>query len=268
MRTRKLSAGAIGVIVLSVLLVMSVTVTGTLAWFASQDNAAGQFVLGEPVIVSVTQADTTDTTTLAMTIASEFLLPGMLITPDIAVTLQPSTTATIMRARIDSTVSGGTGDVAVLNQNFRDVLTPVINAGWVLNDTDGWYYFLGEGGLDARVMNTPAETSELGTPEFGATVADYDAALITARNWDATPEDTVLASVVPGATTKTVPFLVNAFRLPTAITNEYATATIDLTFYIEAVQDFLVVGGTNVLPTLTNSTTVFEEISPYTQPIT
>jgi len=263
MRTKRLTASAVAVIVLSVLLVMSVTAAGTLAWFASQDNAAGQFTLGEPVVVSVTQADTTDSSELYMTIASDLLLPGMLITPDIAVTLDPSTTATILRARMDTVVTGG-GDNTALNDSFRGVLTPVINTGWVYNDADGWYYFLGESGLDARVMNTPAETSALGTPEFGATIADYDAALIASRNWEATQADTVLASVVSGATAKTIPFLVNAFRLPTDITNEYGNSTIDATFTIEALQDYLVVGGTNVLPTLANATTVFDEVSTYT----
>lgn len=256
-----MTASTVALIVLSVLLVISVATGATLAWFASQDNAVGTFTLGQPVVVSVTDAAGADATELNMTIASTNLLPGMLISPDVAVTLQPSTTATIMRARIDSEVVGGTGDPATLNQSFRDVLTPVISDAWVLYDTDGWYYFLGAGGLDARVMNTPAETSGLATPEFGSTVADYDAALLAPRTMLATPENTVLASIVSGAAPKTIEFLVNDFRLPTDITNEYANAQINLTFYIEALQDYLVVGDTNVLPTLANAKTLMDTLT-------
>lgn len=263
MRTRRLSASAITVVVLSVLLIMAVTIGSTLAWFASQDSATGSFILGEPVVVSVTEADGTDTETLTMLIASDNLLPGMRVNPDIAVSLQPSTTATILRARIDSSVTGGTGDNETLNQNFRDVLTPIIAGAWVLNVDDGWYYFLGDAGLDARVMNTPTEDSVLTTPEFGSTNADYDTALTAPRNFGDPAEDTVLASVVSGTVIKTIPFLTTAFRLPTTITNEYATAQINVLFHVEALQDFIVIEDANVLPTLGYAKTIMDSISTY-----
>ena len=261
MRTKKLSASAIAVIVLSVLLIVSVTAGATFAWFASQDNAAGSFLLGEPVVVSVTQADTTDTETLSMVIASENLLPGMLITPDIAVTLDASTTATVLRARIVTTVTGTiTGNLADLNTAFNTQLTGVVSGGWVLNTDDGWYYFLGASGLDSRVMLTPAETSALVTPEFGNTVADYDVAVVGGRAWEATAGDTVLASVVSGATTKTVPFLTTPFRLPDTITNDFADAQINIDFDVQALQDYVVVGDVNVLPTRDNVKTIMDTL--------
>lgn len=264
MRTRRLSASAITVVVLSVLLVMAVTIGSTLAWFASQDSATGSFILGEPVLVSVTDASANDTETLTMLIASDNLLPGMRIDPDIAISLQPSTTATILRARIDSAVVGGTGDNTLLNQNFRDVLTPIIAGAWVLNESDGWYYFLGDAGLDARVMNTPTEDSVLTAPEFGSTNADYDTALTAPRSLGDPAENTTLASVVSGATVKTIPFLTTSFRLPTTITNEYALAQINVVFYIEALQDFIIIDDANVLPTLGNAKTIMDSISTYT----
>lgn len=263
MRTKKLSASSVALIVLSVLLVISVTTGATLAWFASQDNAAATFILGEPVIVSVTEADGSDSTVLDMAIDSTNLLPGMLIVPDVAVTLDASTTATIMRARIDSVVTGGAGDNAVLNTAFRDELTPVISQSWVYYDTDGWYYFLGDAGLNSRVMNTTAEASALGAPDFGATTAEYDPVLTGPRSLEVVETDTVLASVVPGGTAQTIDFLTTSFRLPTDITNEYANADISLTFYVEALQDYLVITDTNVLPTLDNAKTIMDSISTY-----
>lgn len=263
MRNKRLSASGIAVVALSVLLVLSVSVGATLAWFASQSAATGDFALGEPVIVSVTDIGGSDTTTLAMTIASENLLPGMRITPDIAVTLAPSTTATILRARLDSVATGGGGTPEELNQQFIDVLTDVIDEGWVLNEDDGWYYYLGNTGADAREMLAPAETSGLATPEFGATTADYDDAVTAPRTWEADKESTVLASVVPGAAAKTIGFLTEGFRLPTTITNEYAGTEINISFFVEALQDYLVIGDTNVLTSLDNATTLFNEISTY-----
>jgi len=261
-KRKKISASATAAVVLAVLLVVATTVSATLAWFASRDSAAGSMTLGQPVIVNVTQADASAATALTFEVASDYLLPGMLITPDIAVTLQASNTATILRARLDSTVEGVSTALAdQLNDDFRDVLTPRINAGWRLNEDDGWYYFLGTTGQNARVMTTTAEASTLTTPVFGATLAEYGAVVAAPRAWETTQSATVLGSLVPGAAAHTVDFLTNDFRLPTTITNEFANAEIILTFQVEALQDFLVISDANVLPTLANAITIFNIVA-------
>jgi flagellar basal body-associated protein FliL len=88
---------------LSILLTMSITFGMTYAWFASKDSADKSVMLGQEVMVHVSNASGTTTSgenNLSFTVAGSQLLPGMKITPNIAVTLQASTTATIMRARL------------------------------------------------------------------------------------------------------------------------------------------------------------------------
>lgn len=258
MKMRRLSASGVAVVALAVLLVISVSIGATLAWFASQDSAGGTFTLGSPVIVTVTDTSQQDTSTLAITIPSETLLPGVLIDPDIVVTLSASTTATILRASL-TVLATDVVDAETLQQSFVEALSDSIAAGWKYNGDDNYYYYLGTPGDDARVMETPAETSALTDPEFGATLADYGVAVATVRDWDENVGDTVLASVVPGAAAKSVNFLTQTFRLPTTLTNEVANSTITINFVVDAVQDYLVVGDTNVLPTVDNAATIFNQ---------
>lgn len=259
MKGKKLSASAITIIVLSVLLVVSVAVAATLAWFAGQDSASGTLVLGQPVNVLVTDINGNDTENLNLTISADTLLPGMRIAPNIAVTLQPSTTASILRAKFDVTVANEPQN-GTFADDFRNQITDEISNAWRFNEEDGWYYYLGGSGDGARVMETTAEASTLTAPEFGTTTADYGDVVTGYRNWNETKTETVLASVVSGGANKTITFVSDAFRLPTSLTNEYAGTTISIEFEVEALQDYLVVSDSNVLPTLVNAQTIFNSL--------
>ena len=107
-RLKKLNGSMIAAIVLSVLLIMSITTGATLAWFASRDSATNSLTMGEAVIVTIGEDYKQGDGELAMNLpvdkASNGLLPGMSVTPNIKVQLQKSNTNALLRARFITTV--------------------------------------------------------------------------------------------------------------------------------------------------------------------
>lgn len=107
-RLKKLNGSMIAAIVLSVLLIMSITTGATLAWFASRDSATNSLTMGEAVIVTIGEDYKQGDGELAMNLpvnkATNGLLPGMSVTPNIKVQLQKSNTNALLRARFITTV--------------------------------------------------------------------------------------------------------------------------------------------------------------------
>ena len=107
-RIKKLNGSMIAAIVLSVLLIMSISFGATLAWFASRDSASATLTMGEAVVVTVGEDYKQGHGELSMAMpvdpASNGLLPGMSVTPNIKVQLQDSNTNALLRARFITTV--------------------------------------------------------------------------------------------------------------------------------------------------------------------
>lgn len=107
-RLKKLNGSMIAAIVLSVLLIMSITTGATLAWFASRDSATNSLTMGEAVVVTIGEDYKQGNGELAMNLpvdkATNGLLPGMSITPNIKVQLQKSNTNALLRARFITSV--------------------------------------------------------------------------------------------------------------------------------------------------------------------
>lgn len=107
-RLKKLNGSMIAAIVLSVLLIMSITTGATLAWFASRDSATNSLTMGEAVVVTIGEDYKQGNGELAMNLpvdkATNGLLPGMSVTPNIKVQLQKSNTNALLRARFITTV--------------------------------------------------------------------------------------------------------------------------------------------------------------------
>ena len=107
-RLKKLNGSMIAAIVLSVLLIMSITTGATLAWFASRDSATNSLTMGEAVVVTIGEDYKQGNGELAMNLpvdkATNGLLPGMSVTPNIKVQLQKSNTNALLRARFITSV--------------------------------------------------------------------------------------------------------------------------------------------------------------------
>ncbi len=249
-------------IVVSVLLVYVVTSSFTMAWFAGTDEGSTMFAFGGAVVVEVANQHgaLSDGEPVEMDYSADYLLPGMRVIPFVYTMLKQSSTTAIMRARIDTSVTGLTPEQnEQLNIWFRTAFSSQIDQAWALNATDGWYYFLGSNNSGTMVMTQTASSSGLTTPVYGTTYANY----IPATNRTITNQNTVLGSVYPGAGNTILPFLTKDFRIPFHITEEFANATINLTFYVEALQDYLINTETeeNILPTLQNAKTIFDSIT-------
>ncbi len=112
-KLKKLNGSMIAAIVLSVLLIMSLTAGATLAWFSSRDTGTRTLTMGEAIVVTVSDEDPDKTYrqgagTLAMALpvdeASNGLIPGMSVQPNIKIQLQKSNTNALVRARFITTV--------------------------------------------------------------------------------------------------------------------------------------------------------------------
>ncbi len=112
-KLKKLNGSMIAAIVLSVLLIMSLTAGATLAWFSSRDAGVRTLTMGEAVVVTISDQNASQTyrqgdgqlsMILPVDEATNGLLPGMSITPNLKVQLQGSNTNALLRARFITTV--------------------------------------------------------------------------------------------------------------------------------------------------------------------
>jgi hypothetical protein len=138
-------------------------------------------------------------------------------------------------------------------------------AGYSDVTTGDWYYYVGDASTNyTYVMEQTSEGVGIHTTGTHA-IAGNDAYYLptTAGRVEEAGLNTVLATI--DATTARriafIDFTTQYFRLPTTITNEYAGATITLTFTVQAVQDFMlnVAGDATVLPTVENAARIMTE---------
>lgn len=252
---------SIMLVLVSVFLVFVVSTSFTLAWFASQDAATGQFSFGGAVVVQVANQDgeLADSDPVTISYSADSLLPGIKILPDIQVLLLQSSTASVMRARIDTSVEGlSAAQNEQLNSWFVNSFMPQVNDEWDMH-TDGWFYYLGLATSSTMVMTQTATDSGLTSAIYGSTYANYTAA----TNRSLAGDTTVLGSIAANSHNESIAFLTHSFRLPYNIDDSFANATISLTFYVEAMQDYIVnESEQNVLPTLGNVKPILDELSP------
>ena len=123
---RRVKGSTIAIIVLSVMLIASIAVGVTLAYFASDATAAGDITLGDPVNINITQGGSSVT---SLTFASD-VLPGHVYDQVIGVSVPADTSDALLRAKLTITNSDG----ATLNVEATTV------EAWVEGDDDYYYY--------------------------------------------------------------------------------------------------------------------------------
>lgn len=110
-KSKKISFTSIAIVVLAILLTVSLTMGGTLAWFANQNSAGTTLTMGNAVGVAV--VDNEDATgsmdNLSFTFHTgangELMLPGTQIDPNVQALIAKSNTNTILRAVVSFEVS-------------------------------------------------------------------------------------------------------------------------------------------------------------------
>ena len=123
---RKVSTSTIAIIALSVLLVASIAIGITLAYFTAQTTVAGNITLGDPVTVSITQGGASAT---SLTFNGD-ALPGTVYDQVIGISAPADMTEALVRAKLTITNTDGAS-------------TPVeatTTANWV-EGTDDYYYY-------------------------------------------------------------------------------------------------------------------------------
>ncbi len=123
---RRIKGSTIAIIVLSVLLIASIAVGVTLAYFSADTAAEGNVTLGDPVNINITQGGSTVT---SLTF-SDNALPGHIYDQVIGVSVPANTSNALLRAKL--TISNTDG--ATLNVVATTVDT------WVQGEDDYYYY--------------------------------------------------------------------------------------------------------------------------------
>ena len=123
---RRVSTSTIAIIVLSILLIASIAIGVTIAYFTSSATVAGDITLGDPVTISITQGGASAST---LTFAGD-ALPGTVYDQAIGVLAPAEMTEALMRAKLTITnTDGATSNV--------DATT---TGDWVEGDDDYYYY--------------------------------------------------------------------------------------------------------------------------------
>ena len=125
---RKLSTSTIAIIVLSILLVVSIVIGVTLAYFTATTEATGDITLGDPVTISLTQGGASVS---ALTFPGD-ALPGSVYDQEIGIKAPANMTEALMRAKLIITNTDGA------SVNVQADTTSNWQEG-----TDDYYYYKG-----------------------------------------------------------------------------------------------------------------------------
>ena len=126
---RKLNTSTIAIIVLSVLLIASIAIGATLAYFTADADVTGTITLGDPVNIEITQGGSA-VSTLTFT---DDAMPGTVYDQAIGVSIPTNTSNALLRAKVVLTYEDAT---------TTDV-TASATASWAENDADGYFYYNG-----------------------------------------------------------------------------------------------------------------------------
>lgn len=126
-RTKKrISGSTIAIIVLSIMLVASIAVGVTLAYFTANTSAAGNVSLGDPVNINITQGGSSVT---SLTFGND-ALPGHVYDQVIGVSVPTDTSDALLRAKL--TINNTDGASITVDATTTD--------SWVEGDDDYYYY--------------------------------------------------------------------------------------------------------------------------------
>ena len=123
---RKVSSSRVAIVVLSILLIASIGIGITLAYFTASANVAGDITLGDPVTISITQGGASVS---SLTFDGK-ALPGTVYSQSIGVKAPANMTEALMRAKLTITNTDG----ATTN------VDATATSSWVKGSDDYHYY--------------------------------------------------------------------------------------------------------------------------------
>ncbi|MGN0960734.1 MAG: hypothetical protein ACI4PF_00875 [Christensenellales bacterium] len=220
---QKITRGSIVIFILSILLLICLCVTATLAYFAGSQTSDTTLILGGPVRVTIRDNQYNETIgagNLVMKIKTnrEELLPGMGIdmqTIAYVTSSQINSTRALLRAKLDINVRNLTTEQEKeVEQIIRDALARCltyredgVKDGWVLFDDGNFYYCSKNKIIDENTKQEYIEMLSIDTSDEGNNIT----------------------------------FINGTFQFPTKYyTNQYANAEIVFNLRFEAIQEVIV----------------------------
>lgn len=244
--TKASKAQIIAIIILSVLLVVSLALGASFAWFANQNGADATMTMGGKIIIRLENSEAKS----ASFVNKTALLPGTKIESDVNVMISESNTPCFLRAKIDITVEPKT-DIT-LSEGTKRLIIDTFNDGIQKMIDDTGTLFL--------------QSSDLTGGEHYGNIIDKGARWILYDGWfylvsvdqdleATTPEAIQLLNIYTGNASLLLKFVVGNFYLPgVEWGNELKDC--DLTFDItaQAVQIFQTKKPGEERPTYHNET--------------
>ncbi len=123
---KRVKGSTIAIIVLSVMLIASIAVGVTLAYFTADANVVGNVTLGDPVNINITQGGSTVT---SLTFGED-ALPGHVYDQVIGVSIPADTSDALLRAKL--TISNTEGATVTVEATTVEE--------WVKGEDDYYYY--------------------------------------------------------------------------------------------------------------------------------
>lgn len=163
-KSKKISFTSIAIVVLAILLTVSLTMGGTLAWFANQNQANTTLTMGNAVGVAVVDSTGSNGSMdrLSFTFHTgrngELMLPGAQIDPDVQAMISKSNTPVILRAVVTFEVSL---DSSLSSEQMNSVATAagsLLIPGSADDNTAGKYFVTVPSSVEGTIGTDPVQT--------------------------------------------------------------------------------------------------------------
>lgn len=213
MKTKKISWQAIAIVVLALVLIASIALGVSGAWFQDQDSATSNATLGEAVTVKLADKDTGNNPVVWQKLYKGEAFPGDTILGSTKI-MPGSDSPMVLRYKVSTSVKDGE---AVLSDTVIDAYT----------ETNMPKYYKG----------TLEEFKTAAKAALASLTANINAGITAAANWDtdaSTAGYYYYQEVVKS--TADIALFDTGIQIPTDVTNEAAEWTIEITLTVEAMQ--------------------------------
>lgn len=213
MKTKKISWQAIAIVVLALVLIASIALGVSGAWFQDQDSATSNATLGEAVTVKLADKDTGNNPVVWQKLYKGEAFPGDTILGSTKI-MPGSDSPMVLRYMVTTSVKDGE---TVLSDTVIDAYT--------------------EANMPKYYKGTLDEFKTAAKAALASLTANINAGITAAANWDTTASTAgyyYYQEVVKS--TADIALFDTGIQIPTDVTNEAAEWTIEITLTVEAMQ--------------------------------